>query len=295
MLITRIFEITFPIFSIVALGFFFARRFKPDMQVANWINMDVFVPALMFSVIVGKSVDVRAYSDLILSGAIIVLGSGLIMWPIARWLKIETKTIVPPMMFSNAGNMGLPLIALAFGEQALPAAVILFIVENILHFTLGTSLLSGHGNILKPLYSPLVLVTAIALLIGATDLTVPSSILLPITMLGDISIPLMLFSLGVRLADANIDEWKIGLIGAVFSPVTGILLALGAMFFIDLSPSEQGILFLFGALPPAVLNFMFSERYQQEPSKVASIVIIGNAFSFISIPLTLTYVLPRFT
>jgi predicted permease len=41
------------------------------------------------------------------------------------------------MMFNNSGNMGLPLAVLAFGEAALPAAVVLFLVENLLHFSLG--------------------------------------------------------------------------------------------------------------------------------------------------------------
>ena len=47
---------------------------------------------------------------------------------------------------------------------------------------------------------------------------------------------------------------------------------------------------VFGALPPAVLNFMFAERYQQEPDKVASMVLIGNvaAVAFLPIALALT-------
>ena len=34
------------------------------------------------------------------------------------------------MMFNNSGNIGLPLAYLAWGEAALPAAVVLFMVEN---------------------------------------------------------------------------------------------------------------------------------------------------------------------
>jgi predicted permease len=55
-----------------------------------------------------------------------------------------------------------------------------------------------------------------------------------------------------------------------------------------------GVLVLFGALPPAVLNFMLAEKYRQEPSKVASIVIVGNLFAVVAIPLALAYVLPRY-
>ena len=37
----------------------------------------------------------------------------------------------------------------------------------------------------------------------------------------------------------------------------------------------------------AVTNFIFAERYDQEPEKVASIVALGNAAAIIFIPLTL--------
>ena len=46
-----------------------------------------------------------------------------------------------------------------------------------------------------------------------------------------------------------------------------------------LSRHSQDVLFIFGALPPAVSGFIFAERYAQEPDKVAAIVMIGNAMA----------------
>jgi len=40
-----------------------------------------------------------------------------------------------------------------------------------------------------------------------------------------------------------------------------------------------------------VLNFVFAERYQQEPVKVASIVMIGNLGSLLFVPLALALTL----
>ena len=68
-------------------------------------------------------------------------------------------------------------------------------------------------------------------------------------MLGQVSIPLLLFSLGVP------------------------------------------ILLLFSALPPAVLNFLVAERFNQEPQKVASIVLIANFASILVIPAVLWVIL----
>jgi predicted permease len=47
-------------------------------------------------------------------------------------------------------------------------------------------------------------------------------------------------------------------------------------------------LLLFAVLPPAVLNFMVAELYQQEPAKVASIVMLGNVAAIVFVPIGLT-------
>ena len=54
---------------------------------------------------------------------------------------------------------------------------------------------------------------------------------------------------------------------------------------------QQGLLIIFGSLPPAVLNFMVAEQFRQEPAKVASIVLIGNVLSVIFVPLGLVLAL----
>jgi len=43
---------------------------------------------------------------------------------------------------------------------------------------------------------------------------------------------------------------------------------------------------------PAVVNYVIAEEYQQEPHKVAAIVMLGNVMSFISLPIALVFALP---
>ena len=143
-MLLRIVAIIFPVFAIIAAGFFYARRKQPDMSFANQLNMDVYVPALVFAALANKSFDLAANWPLAVGALAVVLGSGLLAWPLARLLRTDTRTFLPPMMFNNSGNMGLPLLLLAFGEKALPAAVVLFFVENVLHYSLGTWMLD-HG------------------------------------------------------------------------------------------------------------------------------------------------------
>src|SRR5450755_141982 len=119
----------------------------------------------------------------------------------------------------------------------------------------------------------------------------PDWLTLSIKMTGDAMIPLMLISLGVRMVTVTWGGWNLGVIGALVCPLTGIAIAALMGPVLGLDATRQGLLILFGCLPPAVLNFMVAEQYNQEPAKVASIVLIGNAASLAFVPLGLSLAL----
>ena len=287
----RLVAILFPIFGIVAAGYFYARHHKPEMAVANRLNMDVFVPALVFAAMAGKSFDLAAYAPLALGGLIILLTCGLLAWVLAKGAGVQPKTIVPPMMFNNSGNIGLPLAVLAWGEDALPAAVILFMVENTLHFSFGARLLDPGARLLTLWRVPGGFAAIAGLTVAVLKIPVWQPLVIAIKMLGDVSVPLLLFSLGVRMTDVSFREWRLATGSALLRPLAGMLIAAGVIQLLGLQGRDAAMLFVFGALPPAVLNFLFAERYRQEPERVASIVLIGNLAALVFLPLALALVL----
>jgi predicted permease len=290
-MLLRIFAIVFPVFAIVAVGYVYSRWRRPNMTAANQLNMAVLLPALIFGVLSGKDFNLGQYGALAIGGLAVVLGSGLLAWPVARLARIPARTFVPPMMFTNSGNMGLPLAVFAFGEQALPAAVVLFIIENGLHFTLGTWIMDHRAHWLDVLRQPIVIATLAGIAFASTGWVMPRPLAAAIDLLGQASIPLLLFSLGTRLTTVDFREWRIGVLGAVVCPLTGVLVVLALLPFLDLPPAQQAMLIVFGALPPAVLNFLVAEQYQQEPGRVAAIVMIGNLGAFVAIPVALAFAL----
>ncbi len=290
-MLIRIVSILFPLFAITALGYFVGRRMKPELSHANKLNMDVFVPALVFGALVSKDFRIGEYLPLLFATVVIMVGSGLAGWLVARATGIATKTLVPPMMFNNCGNLGLPLAVLAFGESALAPAVVMFVVSNVIHFSYGAWLLDHHTKVTTVWRSPSILATIAGLAVGFLGIEVWPPLLMSIEMVGDISIPLMLFALGVRLADSRIGAVGFGVFGAVLRPLVGMTLAWGLLQVLELPAREQALLLIFGALPPAVLNYMFAERYQQEPDKVASMVLIGNLAAAVFLPIALALVL----
>lgn len=286
-MLVRIVSILFPLLAITAVGYLVARRRTPDLTEANRLNMDVFTPALVFSALAGRDVEVLEYAHLAGAGLILIVISGLAGWMLARVTGTDPRTLVPPMTFNNCGNLGIPVALLAFGEQAVPAAVVLFAISNTLHFSFGVWYLDHHARIVTVLRNPSVLAALLGLVVSIAGVHLWEPLMLAITMLGQIAIPLMLFGLGVRLATAQISSVGFGLLVTVVRPVIGMLVAWALMIPFDLPEQQRALLLVFGALPPAVLNFMFAERYEQEPAKVASAVLLGNVGAVVFLPIAL--------
>lgn len=290
-MLLKIISIIFPVFAIASVGFLYGRYKRPDMSLVNRLNMDLFVPALVFAALVSKSFDITHYSEIALGGLLVVVGSGLLVWPFLHLLNVDAKTFLPPMMFNNSGNMGLPLALLAFGQSAMPAAVVLFIVEMLLHFTLGIYMLDRRLHLFNLLRMPMILATIFGLILGGGKIPLWEPLAVMIKMMGDVAIPLLLFSLGVRLTNISLHDWRLGAVGAVFGPASGMLIAWLFLSIFDLPPLQHSLLIIFGALPPAVLNYLVAEQYHQEPDKVASIVMLGNLGSVLVMPLALAIAL----
>ncbi len=284
-----IFPILFPIFSLIFVGYLYAKFVNVNLEFINRMNMDIFIPALLIIVLSRNTFSIFDYQLLLLASILVVLFTGLMAWGFAKTFKLSIPMFVPSMMFNNCGNMGLPLAVLAFGDEALSAAVVLFLGSNLLHFTLGTYLVGGKISWWNLLKIPVNVATIIGLAISFSQWQIPETLHRPIEMMAGIPIPLMLVALGVRIQSVGFGSWKIGLVGAIACPLFSVIVAFILLLFIPLETSQQIQLLLFATLPPAVLNYMFAEKYNQHPAEVASLVVVGNAFSLISLSLMLIY------
>ncbi|GHA07365.1 transporter [Arenicella chitinivorans] len=290
-MIQQVMTIVAPLFLLAAVGYFYGARMRPEMRITNQLVMDIFMPALIFHVMIQDDFVPAQYFALMLAGALLMLGSGVIAFLFSKVVGISWRAFVPPAMFSNWANLGLPLYVFALGEHALGAGVMLVVVGNIFCFTIGTYIYSGKLSSLEVLKTPMIVAVVVGGLINLLNVSVPAVLLVPINMLGQVAIPLMLFSLGVRLTRASWRDSHAGLVMAVFCPVVGVALAFLLIQIFPMSNLHQSILILFGALPPAVINFMLAEQYQTEPDTVASMVLIGNLFAIVSLPIVLYFVL----
>ncbi|MDE1350257.1 AEC family transporter [Vibrio aestuarianus] len=286
----QVVNILFPVIALVGVGFMIGRWQKPDFRPINRINMDAFVPALVFSSLATMPLDTQQL-PLIAASLVAVLIPALLMIPICLMMKINYKAWAPLHMFRNSGNLAIPLFTYTFGESALGSAVLLFVVSACLHISLGLALLS-KGNPFKQIIStPLFIAAAIAMILNVLGITVWKPLYEATSLLGQAAVPVMLISLGSQMINLKLSGFKVGAISSLLSLATGAVSFLLIYYFIPLPTMQLQMMVLFTMLPPAVMNYLFAERFNIEPTNVASMVLFGNFFCLITLPILLTVAL----
>ena len=129
--------------------------------------------------------------------------------------------------------------------------------------------------------------TALGFASALLDWRPPDMLMSGMQLLGNALLPMMLFALGVRLTLLTRADIPRGLLGAFARPLAGLALAIPIAWALGLQGAALGQLLLFGALPPAVVQFLLAERYHQEPQKVAAMTLLGNALAVVFLPIAL--------
>ncbi len=287
----QIIYILFPVLLSSSIGFFYARFQKISMEIPNKINLDIFIPILIFYAISEKLPSITTLGYFSLGAVLVVFGSGIILYPFIKFLKIDINSFLPSMMFNNSINLGLPLALFAFGDEAMAMFIALSLVQVIGQFTVAVVMYGGSIKFIDLLKNPVIIATILALFFNYFNLHLPELFLPSVEILSKVAIPLILFSLGVRLADVELKHWKMGLLGAILCPLSGIVMAVVAIWIFDYTQLQKDLLILFAVLPPAVLNAILAEKYNKDSQMVASIVAVGTIFSIVYIPIVLYFLL----
>ncbi|MHA3905256.1 AEC family transporter [Castellaniella sp. WN] len=279
-------NIVLPVFAVAALGFAFGRRQAraPDMAFINHANVMVFCPALVFSALLDNPVDLVRGWPLVAAGVLIIIVPGLLL-ALVRRPGVSRPAFLVPGMFRNTGNIGIPLMMLAYGKDLLGDIVVLFVLSNLLHFSLGLCLLSRGGSRWMWLRNPNIWAALLGVALAPHREWIPPFVTTTLDLTGQIAIPLMLFGLGVRLSLDRVEQPGLALrINALYL-LAGLLTLPVVLWLLPLTPEWSRMVVLSVMLPPAVLNYLLCEQYRVEPEVVAGVVLLGNVLSLAIIPL----------
>lgn len=288
-------NIVLPVFAVAALGFAFGRHRGPQahMGFINQANVMAFCPALVFSALLSNPVDLSRGWPLIVAGTLIIVIPGVLLFLLHPRSGPRPAFLVPGM-FRNTGNIGIPLMVLAYGEDQLGGIIILFVLSNLLQFSLGLFLLSSGSDRWMWLRNPNIWAAVLGIALAPYRDWIPEFITTTVDLVGQIAIPLMLFGLGVRLSQDRIEQIPKALRTNCLYLLAGLITLPLVLWLLPLTPAQSRLIALSVMLPPAVLNFLLCEQYDVEPRTVAGVVLLGNVMSVVTIPVvvwaTLTWI-----
>ncbi|MDF3852571.1 AEC family transporter [Achromobacter denitrificans] len=276
-----------PLLSCVGIGALWAKRDLPfGGSFITTLVTSVTTPALVFHTFVTTHLDDRALADVAVATLLALLLCGLVC---ALWLKVwklPVRTLLPTASLPNAGNLGLPISQMAFGDAGLSVAVAFFAVNSFVMHTLAVRLLPGV-NTKGSWKSPILLASVVAVALRMLHVPVPDWIVETSRMLGAVTVPLMLLSLGHALALIPSGGLRNGAKVAVMRLVVGLAAGLAVVWALDLEPVLAGALSLQMAMPCAVVSYMYVKRYTSEGDTAAGAVLVSTVAFLLLAPVML--------
>lgn len=265
-----------PLLSCVGIGVYWARRELPfGGAFITTLVTSVTTPALVFHTFVTTHLDDRALADVAVATLLALLLCALVSALLLKLWKLPVRTLLPTAFLPNAGNLGLPISQMAFGDAGLSVAVAFFAVNSFVMHTVAVRLLPGV-NTKGSWKSPILLASVVAVAMRLLDVPVPAWIVETSRMLGAVTVPLMLLSLGHALALIPSGGLRDGAKVAVIRLAVGLGAGLAVVWALDLEPLLAGALSLQMAMPCAVVSYMYVKRYTPLGDTAAGAVLVST-------------------
>ncbi|MEM6589031.1 MAG: AEC family transporter [Pseudomonadota bacterium] len=285
-------EIVAPVFLLAAVGFAWVRMgFEYRVQFVTRLGMSLATPCLVFVALMQSEIEPSALGALSLAGFAAYGLVTVVMWALVSAGRLDRQTYLAPLIFSNTGNLGLPLALFAFGDVGLGYAVVVFAVSAMIQFTFGIWLVSGGGSLLKTIQEPLVPATILGAVFLVMDWETPKFLTNALELIAQMAIPIMLITLGVAVARLSIGAFGRPLVLSMLKVVISAGCAAAAGWWFGLEPVAFGVLVLQVATPVAVTSYMLAEKYGAEAEAVAGLVVVSTLLSVLTLPVILAFVL----
>ena len=293
----KLFEVLFPVFFVVGIGYYLGKTNpKIDTSFITSFAANIGTPAMVIYAITSTGINFEIFRDyfwyyLLAIGLFALVG-------IFTLYLLKTKDIVrelPPLIFPNTGNMGLPICMFAYGSKGLGVSASITSLIILCHFTLGVFLADRKFNlnvILKnpPFYA--IIFSAIMLFYG---IKMPVFVVNTTEWLMYVTIFLILMSLGIALTRLKVFSLSNALISSFTRMIIGPAIGFFLIFIFNLKGFAAGVLLIQCSMPSAVLNYLVGSIYSPKKivDSIASTIVVSTLISFVTIPIVV-YIALRF-
>ena len=286
-----------PVFIAIGLGYTLERRLGIEIKSISRTIFYALSPCLIFSSLVTSTVSGGEFWDIASFQVLITLVLALIAWGVARSLRFDRameSAFLLATLFANAGNYGLSVNLLAFGETAMARALIYFVVSNLLMNTIGVYLASrgtakASEAFISVLKLPMVYSVVLAVAVKLANLDVTGSpVFKAVDMVGQGTVPLMLLLLGMQLAKTSLAQGiRTASLAAIIRLAVAPAIALPLASLLGLTGPTLQACVVEASMPTGVTTAVLAIEFDARPEFVTSVIFLSTLAS----PITLTLII----
>ena len=287
------------LFIIVIAGFFSHKRGIINEEFERKLSgfvIKVTCPALIISSTMGDKMPDREHIPILLLVSLltyVILIPLAYIQPVLMRVKRDLRGMYSFMLtYSNVGFIGYPVVASIFGSDAVFYACILNVFNTITVFIWGVMFISGEslkdGFRFRLFVSPAMIATYISVIIVILNLHTPKAIAMPLSILGNMTVPSSLIVIGAALAEIPTRK-MVGtphiFIMCFLKLLVLPLLVYYAMLFIGVDTRISSINMILIAMPVASFGTMFCMQMGKDETTMSQGTFWTTLLSVVSIPL----------
>lgn len=280
----------------MGLGLVLRRLISIDVRPLSRVTLYVLSPCLIFSTLSQSTLEADDLGRIVAFTLATTFAMGVISWGATRLLRFDQgkeSAFLLATLFVNAGNYGLPLNLLAFGEEGLAQAIVFFATSSFLVNTLAVYLASrgqvgGRESMANIFKIPLIYAVVAALIVNFGNLEIPEAIFKPLEMTGSAAIPVMLLILGMELSQASVrEEWGTIGVATLIRLVVAAGVALWIAPLLGLAGVTRQACIVEASMPTAVMTTILAVEFDARPKFVTGTVFTTTLASIVTLTLLL--------
>lgn len=274
-----------PVLLVSLIGYGWVRRgLAFDQDFVTAMVTQIGAPALVFVTLARSSLSLADISRSGLATLACLITFAVVGVVGLRLAKLRLPVFLPSLLFPNVGNMGLPVCLFAFGERGLALAMVYFTICTVAQFTLGPAIAMGRLDPRRLARVPFLYAAVAAVACAQAGIVLPAWIVNTLTLVGNLTVPLMLLGLGAALASFRPSSLgrQVTMALARLGLGVGVGWAVAQAFGLD--GAERGVLIIQSAMPAAVFNYLFARLYDNDPDEVAGIILMSTVLTYLALP-----------
>lgn len=289
-----------PFFAVIGLGYLAVRTRFFSEEATVYLTRFVFyfaLSAMLFGF--AANLDVAAiftwpFVFAYLLGTTVVW---LLVAAVALWRGTTREEAVFEAhtgVIGNVGFLGIPMLALLLGPDAVGPVLLVLAVDLIVFSSILTMAITGlrAGRVSAQTFgilglglakNPMIVSVVLGILWGSTGLALPGPVNEFMTLLGAAATPCALFAIGASLAGRSAERVEVAAWLSFSKLVLHPVAVAAACWVFGVGGYVAGVMIAAAALPVAGNVFILAQHYGVAPQRVSTAILLSTAASVLTV------------